>query len=312
MQLPASVDRFEALTELPGPLHLAIGVFDGVHLGHKAVIESALRSADRSGGQSGVLTFDPHPSRLFRPEAPTRLIMDIETKTAVLHAMGVDVVVRKRFDEAFAAIEARDFLRSLKAGIPALCAVYVGENFRFGRKRGGDVETLVETGRDLGVAVFSIDRIKHNGEPISSTRIRRALEAGELETVNDLLGYSLTEVVAGKQLGRTIGFPTLNCVWDPECRPRFGVYLVRFREAAGSGWQAAVANYGVKPTVEDKASIPTLELHALRGTALGTGDRVEAEWLAFLRPECKFDSVDALKVQIAEDVRRAQAMARDG
>lgn len=137
MKFPASVSDFDRVGELPGPLHLAIGVFDGVHLGHKVVIESAVFAARRTAGVSGVLTFDPHPSRLFRPDAPTRLIMDIEAKTAQLQDMGVDVVIRKRFDQAFASIPAEDFLPHLKRVLPRLVAVYIGENFRFGRKRGG-------------------------------------------------------------------------------------------------------------------------------------------------------------------------------
>ena len=205
MNFPTAVDNFEALSGLKGELHLAIGVFDGVHLGHKAVIESAVFSARRSGamaarqsspqtgsprrGIAGVLTFDPHPSRLFRPKDATRLIMPIETKTAMLQDLGGDCVIRKHFDHAFASIPAEEFLSYLKGALPALKSIYVGENFRFGQKRAGDVATLVESGCALNLGVFSAERIKHNGEPISSTRIRKELEAGEIEAVNDLLGY---------------------------------------------------------------------------------------------------------------------------
>ena len=243
MNFPAAVDNFEALSGLKGELHLAIGVFDGVHLGHKAVIESAVFSARRSGaavarqtshrtgsarrGIAGVLTFDPHPSHLFRPEDATRLIMPIETKTAMLQDLGVDCVIRKHFDHTFASIPAEDFLSYLKGALPALKSIYVGENFRFGQKRAGDVATLVESGCALNLGVFSAERIKHNGEPISSTRIRKELEAGEIEAVNDLLGYNYTargRIVGGAKLGRTMGFPTLNLPWQPECLPRYGVY----------------------------------------------------------------------------------------
>lgn len=303
MNVPPAVDHFEALADLKSQLHLAIGVFDGIHLGHKAVIESAVFSARRSGGISGVLTFHPHPSQLFRPEAPTRLIMPIATKTAMLHKIGVDCVIQKRFDRAFAEIPADGFLAHLKRAIPALKSIYVGENFRFGRKRAGDVALLVETGRTLGIAVFSAQRIKHNGEPISSTRIRGEIEAGNIDCVNDLLGYNYTArgaVVGGAKLGRTIGFPTLNLPWEPECRPRFGVYLVRVRRENADAWQSAVANYGVKPTVVPDHP-PVLEIHALDGTDLDRGDTIEVEWLHFIRPEQKFNSIDALKVQITKD-----------
>ena len=312
MQFPANVERFEQLAELDGELHLAIGVFDGVHLGHKAVIESAVFSAQRSGGISGVLTFDPHPSRLFRPEDPTLLMMTIEAKTAMLHRVGIDLVIRKHFDRDFASIPAQEFLAQIKAALPSLKSIYVGENFRFGKKRAGSVDTLVESSQKLDLDVFSVDRIKHNGEPISSTRIRQELAQGQIEDANDLLGYnyfSLATVVGGAKLGRQLGFPTLNLPWDPECRPKFGVYQVRFRSPGKSDWQYGVANYGVKPTVEAVAQTPALEVHALDACELGEGDVIEAEWLRFIRPEQKFDSVEALKAQITKDTELARSIS---
>lgn len=303
MNFPVSVEDFGQLSELRGELHLAIGVFDGVHLGHKAVIESAVFSARRSGGVCGVLTFDPHPSQLFRPSNPTQLIMPIETKTEMLHGIDVDCVIRKHFDAEFAGMPAEDFLAHLKAQLPALKSIYVGENFRFGKRRAGDTSTLIESGKALGVGVFSAERIKHNGEPISSTRIREELRSGRILEVNDLLGYNYTSisvVVKGAQLGRTIGFPTLNLPWEPECLPRYGVYYVRFRGADANAWQAGVANFGVKPTVANNAG-PELEVHALAGSSLDAGDTVEVEWLRFIRPEKKFASVEELKGQIEKD-----------
>ncbi|MGJ8651900.1 MAG: riboflavin biosynthesis protein RibF [Opitutaceae bacterium] len=311
MKFPACVDSFEALSELNGELHLAIGVFDGVHLGHKAVIESAVFSARGAGGVSGVLTFDPHPSRLFRPDNPTQLMMGIEDKVAMLHHVGVDVVISKKFDREFASIPAKDFLAELKRALPALKAIYVGQNFRFGQKRLGDVNTLIESGRELGLNVFSVARIQHNGEPISSTRIRKELEEGKIDSVDDLFGYnyhSVGTIAGGSKLGRKIGFPTLNLPWDPECRPRFGVYLVRFRQVGHTVWQDGIANYGVKPTVAEVDQAPALEVHALETCTLGPGSIIEVEWLRFIRPELKFDSVDALKVQIAKDCESARSM----
>ena len=312
MQLPAQVRRFEELAGLVGELHLAIGAFDGVHLGHKAVIESAVFSAQRSGGVSGVLTFDPHPSRLFRPDAPTLLMMPIELKTSMLHTVGVDVVIQKHFDRAFASIPAEDFLRDLKAALPALKSIYVGENFRFGKMRAGSIATLIDSGNELGLGVFSVERIKHNGEPISSTRIRQDLTSGQIESVNDLFGYNYCsngQVVGGVKLGRQIGFPTLNLPWNPECLPCFGVYHVRFRGTADQPWAFAVANYGVKPTVAEADQLPALEVHALDDTKLDCGDSIEVEWLRFIRPEQKFASVDALKLQIARDCETARVLS---
>ncbi|HBM85402.1 MAG TPA: riboflavin biosynthesis protein RibF [Opitutae bacterium] len=312
MQLPAHVERFDQLTGLDGELHLAIGVFDGVHLGHKAVIESAVLSAQGAGGISGVLTFDPHPSRLFRPQQPTQLMMPITEKATMLHSVGVDVVIRKHFDRAFASIPAEDFLANLKAELPTLKSIYVGENFRFGKQRAGSVATLIDSGRALGLDVFSVARIKYNGEAISSTRIREALQAGRIEETNNLFGYHYfckSAVVGGAQLGRQIGFPTLNVAWDPECRPCFGVYLVRFRPSLGDPWEIGVANYGIKPTVAQADQAPALEVHALNPTDLDRGDAIEVEWLRFIRPEQKFASVDALKAQITKDCQTARNLS---
>jgi len=313
MQFPICVQRFEELSGVHGELHLAIGVFDGVHLGHKAVIESAVFSARGSEGVSAVLTFDPHPSRLFRPDAATELMMNMPSKVAMLHQLGVDVVICKQFDHPFASIPADAFLAHLKTELPSLKSIYIGQNFRFGQKRLGDVATLVQSGKALGIDVFSIDRIQHNGEAISSTRIRKELEAGEIGPANDLLGYNYSVsgvVVGGAKFGREIGFPTLNLPWDPECRPRYGVYYVRYREVGHTPWQAGVANYGVKPTVDDTPQSPVLETHALGDCSLGEGSQIEVEWLQFIRAEQKFASIDALVAQISKDRERALEWSR--
>jgi len=292
-------------------LHLAIGMFDGVHLGHQAVIKAAVQSARRSGGAAAVLTFDPHPSRLFRPDDPVRLIMDRERRVAALAALGVAAVIVQPFDAAFAAIPAVDFLPALRSALPNLHTVYVGENWRFGRGRSGDVTLLVGEARKLGLHVVSAPRINGDGEPISSTRIRALLAEGRIDAANVLLGaaYASEGVVrGGKQLGRTIGFPTLNIPWCPDLRPRLGVYVVSIQHADGSGrsWRA-VANYGLRPTVEQVAE-PQLEVHVLEEACpFGKGDALRVEWLAFLRPEQKFAGLDELRAQIARDRDAARA-----
>lgn len=295
------------------PLHLAIGMFDGVHLGHKAVIDSAVRSARRSGGVAAVLTFDPHPSRLFRPEDPVRLIMDRERRVAALLALGVAAVIVQPFDATFAGIEAEGLLPHLRASLPSLHTVYVGENWRFGKGRRGDVAMLVAEAKKLGLHVVSAPRINGDGEPISSTRIRILLTEGRVDAANVLLGsaYASDGVVRpGRQLGRTLGFPTLNLPWEPDLRPRLGVYVVSVEPIAATQGGAAgsvmplraVANYGVRPTVEQGAEpAPQLEVHVLENCPFGTGDRLRIEWLAFLRPEQRFDGVEALRAQIAKD-----------
>jgi riboflavin kinase/FMN adenylyltransferase len=310
MILPAQIDGLEQ-AELPArALHLAIGMFDGVHLGHRAVVEAAVQSARASGGLGGVLTFWPHPSALFRPENPTKLMQDAAIKSRMLVALGVDVVITQSFTTQLAAVQAEEFLPWLKQKLPHLVAVYVGENFRFGQGRRGDAALLVEMGRDQGIRVFSAPRVNLNGEPISSTRVRAQLAAGDIEAANALLGYHyLAEgiVIPGKRLGRTIGFPTLNIVWSPELKPRFGVYAVRVGSEKLSASLPAVANYGLRPTVE-QATEPRLEAHVIGPCPLGEGDRVTIEWLKFLRPEKKFADVAELRTQIEQDRATAAAL----
>jgi riboflavin kinase/FMN adenylyltransferase len=310
---PRQFDSLERVTLPAGSVHLAIGMFDGVHLGHQSVIEAAVQSARRSGGLAGVLTFWPHPSTVLRPEKPTALILSRDIKRAQLAQLGIDFLVEHPFSLEFAATTARDFVALLKRAFPQLEAVYVGENFRFGRGREGDTTTLIAAAREAGFAVFSAPRLNHNGEPISSSRIRELIAAGEIERANQLLGYSYFSegtVEQGKRLGRTLGFPTLNLAWQPGLAPRFGVYLVTVSGPYGR-MQPGVANYGLRPTVEAGATAPRLEVHVLTATALTYGDRVTVRWLRFLRPERKFSGVEELRKQIEIDRRTAlEALGR--
>jgi riboflavin kinase/FMN adenylyltransferase len=291
----------------PRPLHLAIGMFDGMHLGHKSVIESALHSARRSGGLAGVLTFWPHPSALFRPDHPTPLLMPREMKRAVLARLGIDFVIEQNFSPAFAGTDARDFVPLLRRSLPHLAAVYVGENWRFGRGRAGDVALLIAAAQPLGVEVFSAPRLNHNGAPISSSRIRELLAAGAMAEANALLGYSYFAtgtVQPGRRLGRTLGFPTLNLPWAPEARPRYGVYAVTVTTPAGTVVNG-VANYGLRPTV-GTATEPLLEVHLLGAVPADAEGFLTVNWLHFLRPEQKFASLEELKTQIARDRETAR------
>ena len=308
-------DSLAAASALPerGPLHLAIGMFDGVHLGHRAVIEAAVRSARRSGGAAVVMTFDPHPSRFFRPADPVHLIMDREQRVAALLALGVRAVIVQSFNADFAGIEAEALLPHLRNHLRSLHTVYVGENWRFGRGRLGDVALLVAEAKKLGLHVVSAPRINGDGEPISSTRIRLLITEGRIDAANVLLGsaYTSTGIVqSGKQLGRTLGFPTLNLPWTPDLTPRLGVYIVRVARVTNEAFAPlgipGVANYGLRPTVEQSVR-PQLEVHVLETCAFTTGDCLRVEWLAFLRSEQKFADVNALRDQIETDRRLAQA-----
>ena len=291
------------------PLFLAVGMFDGVHLGHRAVVSAAVQSAERGAGLAAVLTFWPHPSRLFRPQEAVRQIQQPELRTRLLYSLGVDAVITEPFTTEFAALEAEEFVPMLRRALPRLSTIYVGENWRFGRGRRGDVALLLAEGRKAGLSVFSAPRVNYDGEPISSTRIRALLEEGSMERANSLLGYTYFAegvVRPGKRLGRTLGFPTLNLSWVPELLPRLGVYVVRVRRKGTLEWLPAVANFGLRPTVE-MASEPRLEIHVLGPCPLGEGDEIEVQWLSFLRAEERFAGVDALRSQIKQDRSRALA-----
>jgi riboflavin kinase/FMN adenylyltransferase len=215
----------------------------------------------------------------------------------------------QRFTPDFAAVSAEEFIPLIKRHLPRLAGIYVGENFRFGRGRAGDVALLVREGRRHGIMVFSAPRVNLDGEPISSTRIRERIQTGDMGAAAALLGYVYTAhgtVVHGKHLGRKIGFPTLNLGWSPDLRPLYGVYAVRVSGAKSYGWLPAVANYGLRPTVEDVAE-PRLEIHLLVACPYGVGDPVAVEWVRFLRPERKFAGIEELRAQIARDVALARS-----
>lgn len=306
----ASVDWAEGRGPESAPLvSLAIGMFDGVHRGHHAVLSSTVDKAAALGARVVVLTFRPHPSRILRPDQPTAMLFDDRIKAERLFAHGVDAIIWKSFDPAFASVPAADFATILYAGIPGLRSVHVGENFRFGAGRRGSPAVLQEALADRGVEVVAVPRMLWKGEAISSTRVREALRQGGVEAVNDMLAEPYRcdgTIVGGKRLGRSIGYPTLNLAYDPECRPTFGVYVVRAQGADGVS-VPAVANYGLRPTVEDSVE-PRLEVHVLAPIpdCWVSGAHLRVDWLSFLRPETRFEDLASLKAQIDLDVNNAR------
>lgn len=276
---------------------LALGVFDGVHLGHQAVIDAA-----RGAGLVGVLTFDPHPVQVLAPDrAPRRILSNLEHKKRILESIGVDFLVVIEFTEEFAAREAWEFGRELLGcGVSHLSA---GEDWSFGKARRGTMDLLSEMGRESGVEVTSVAAVGRGGERISSTRIRECLKNDDLEGAADLLGrpYSVFgEVVSGKQLGRTIGVPTANVSVSGEQLPPNGVYRIE-----GNG-MAGVANIGTRPTVDESAR-RSLEVHLLSDNVPNSyGWWLEVSFLEKIREERKFDSLESLKEQILKDIAHAR------
>lgn len=304
MKQPAQFHNLDTV-RLPGkPLHLAIGMFDGVHVGHQSVIDSAVRAARAAGGLAGILTFWPHPSEMFRPDDPTPQIMSPTIKEKVLARRNIDFIVTQPFTRDFASISAEDFLPEIQRRLQGLAGVYVGENWRFGKDRRGDVAMLVREGEKHRIAIVSVPRLHVNGEPVSSTRIRDFLTDGQIESANFLLGYPYFAeglVQTGKGLGHQIGFPTLNIHWQPGLQPRYGVYAARVRLADSATFHPAVANYGLRPTL-GQAKVPLLESHLLTPRCpIDCDDEIHVEWLRFLRPEERFRDIAELRAQIARD-----------
>ncbi len=283
-------------------LHLAIGAFDGVHLGHRAVLHSAREAARADGGLVGVLTYDPHPSKVLRPESSVPLIFTRAQKDERLTEAGAQVIHHEKFDRHHAGIEAANFPKWLKQTFPHLKSLHVGSNFQYGRGRAGNGETLIAHGAAENLGVKLVPAVRLGDDAVSSSRIRQCLANGDLALANAMLlrPYEAEgAIIDGRRLGRTIGFPTLNVAWEPELKPAFGVYAVEviFKGEA----LPAVANYGQRPTVESGPVAPLLEAHVLRGVAPTTGDAVRVRWVRRLRAEQKFADLAAVQAQIAKD-----------
>lgn len=302
---------FSLLQEESRPIHLAIGMFDGVHRGHRAVLGEAREAARADGGLAGVLTFEPHPSHLFRPDSPTPMIYPPAAKQERLRGFGMDLYLEQPFHAAFAARTAEEFLRQLLEAVPTLASVSVGSNFRFGKGRQGDAGLLRHFLGEHRIRVHAVDRVESGGEAVSSTRIRRLLPVEPVESLQPLLvdPYLVAAPVqTGKQLGRTIGFPTLNLPFPAEIRPLLGVYFAQYRlpgDPPGAPARPAVANLGLRPTVEESTT-PVLEVHALGEPEAGPGDTLLVELLHLRRGERKFSGVDELKEAIARDTKAAR------
>lgn len=286
-------------------MHLAIGMFDGVHLGHQAVIRQAVHAARGKGHVSGVLTFDPHPSHVLYPERATAMLMPLEQRVHHMLLLGVDFVFVQPFTMDYARRKAGDFVVTLKRSFPSLATLHVGDNFRYGAGRSGDITTLSETASREGVQLHALPREHVDGETISSSRIRTALAQGDVSLAQAMLGAPyLVEgrVTKGKGIGRQMDYPTLNVPWNPQAQPRFGVYRVCLRKEGSDEAFMGIANYGVRPTFGEAAG-PLLEIHLLDPGEYPTeADDVRVALLGFIRPEQAFPSPEALRSQIQKDV----------
>lgn len=308
MQILNSID---ALSAVPGPLFLAFGVFDGVHPGHRAVIQRALDDARCANGHAVVVTFDPHPMRILRPEKAPRLLTSTAHKCQLIHDLGITHLLMIPFDRAFAATPPEDFVVSVQRACRPLREICVGHEWSFGKNRAGNLALLKKMGDELGFDEVGIPAVKINGEVVSSTLIRAAVEAGDLKKAAQFLGREYTvlgTVVEGNRIGRDLGFPTANLTAHNEQFPPNGVYAVKakWREQMLRG----VVNIGVRPTLNAANGERVLEVHLFEFSETIYGEDVEIFFQSYLRLEKKFENLDALRKQIALDAQQARILLR--
>ncbi|HXJ23676.1 MAG TPA: bifunctional riboflavin kinase/FAD synthetase [Polyangia bacterium] len=295
------------------PTAVAIGNFDGVHLGHQALLAEARRRA-RSPESALALTFMPHPARLLAPAKAPPLIMPLQRRLTLLAEAGAGTVVIQPFTPEFAAVEADDFVRRVLARELGAADVVVGFDFSFGRGRAGNVQRLESLGAALGMGVAVIPPVSVDGLPCSSTRVRALVTAGDMRRAASLLGrpFELEGVVVrGAARGRSLGFPTANLACETELGPRLGIYAARVRLVDGpddATAHLAAVSVGRNPTFTGPDAPVIVEAHLLDFTGDLYGRRLRLEMIDRLRDEQKFDSVEALVTQIGADVARVRAL----
>jgi riboflavin kinase/FMN adenylyltransferase len=315
------MEIFRHYTGLPAGARggaVAIGNFDGIHLGHQFVIAKAATLARAAGAPSGMLTFEPHPRSVFQPAGPPFRLTPFRVKAALLRGLGIDCLYNLHFDLKFAALSAEHFVREvLVAGLGIREAV-VGYDFVFGHRRQGDAALLTRMGKALGFGVTVVEPVQQGSEIYSSTRIRNLLVEGKPRHAAALLGRSWEidgRVEQGDQRGRTIGFPTANLDLADYLRPAAGVYAVRAAigpdgASPDGAWIDGVANFGRRPTFG--GSDLKLEVHLFDFAGDLYGRHLRVALVDYLRPEQKFAGLDALKAQIAADATQARAILAGG
>ena len=288
---------------------LAIGFFDGVHLGHQQIIRQTITDARKHGALALVVTFDQHPNTVVAPARVPPLIYSLPQKLRVIESLGPEAMLLIHFDKAFSQKTGEAFVQELGqawAGIQSIC---VGANFVFGYKRGGNVELLKKLGSELNFFVHGMAAVSLDRKPVSSTRIREAISAGELDLASQMLGraYSIAApVVEGDKLGRKLGFPTANLDATGLALPPNGVYAIHAIARGQS--HRAVLNIGTRPTLGEMNPPLRLEAHLLDFNGELYGEELEIVFAEKLRDEKKFASVDELKAQIGRDIERAKGI----
>ena len=306
-----TIPRLHSSEPMPADLRggvVALGNFDGFHLGHQAVAGEAIGQAKAAGKPAIIATFDPHPVRFFVANSAPFRLTTLDQRQRLFASAGADAMLVFDFDASLAATSAEDFVRELLGRHLGVSGVVTGEDFTFGKARGGNMDTLREIGETSGITATAVGPVTDAGGVISSSRIRQALQAGDCGTASRLLSRPFTVegiVQHGDKNGRILGFPTANIDMGQYLRPRYGIYAVRGRLPDGRVLNGA-ANLGIRPSFDPPKEL--LEPYFFDFAEDLYGQTIAVEFHAFIRGEEKFDDLDALKVQMARDCDVARTL----
>ena len=306
-----TIPRIHARDPMPEALRgavIALGNFDGFHLGHQAVAGEAIKQAKAAGRPAIIATFDPHPVRYFVPDAAPFRLTSLDQRQRLFEAAGADAMLVFDFDAALAGTTAEDFVAKLLVEQLGAAAVVTGEDFTFGKARGGNIGVLREVGAAHGLGCTAMGPVSDEGGVISSSRIREALQAGDCAEATRLLTRPFAvqgPVIHGDKNGRLLGFPTANIDMGNYLRPRYGIYAVKGRLPDGRVLDGA-ANLGIRPSFDPPKEL--LEPYFFDFSEDLYGQTIEVEFHAFIRGEAKYDGMDALMAQISKDCDVAKAM----
>lgn len=294
-----------------GPSIVAIGNFDGVHTGHRQIMRRVVELGRAKAAIPTILTFDPHPARVLAPDRAPKLLMTVDQRLRNMHAEGIEAVLLLPFSLELAKLSPDEFAERILAQTLNARVVLVGEDFRFGYKQAGNIDALRTLGQRLGFELEPVPAILRRGERISSTAIRKLVEASRVSLACRMLGAPFAlegEVVKGRGIGSKQTVPTLNLAPRNEVLPKTGVYVTRTRDLASDNEWPSITNVGYRPTFDGEGlTVETFLLGPIEG---GAPDEIELSFLAFVRDERKFESPDALKAQILKDVGVAQRLHR--
>ena len=307
MKLLTSLDSFTLTKQ---PIAATIGNFDGIHIGHQHVITQLKEVAKNLNGISVVITFSNSPSTVLSPEKPVQLICSIEQKLALLEQSGIDRVVLLPFTKEFSEQSAQQFLQKLMAHIP-LSHLVLGYDTRIGKDRLGDEKAIRALAKQLRFQVDYCEAVLVDDSPVSSSRIRKSITGGNLESAEKLLGRKVSHILRthpGQGLGKTIGFSTLNFDVEDLCLPPIGVYSVWLK--TNEGIYKSVANLGYAPTVRHEKN-PQLEVHVMEEDFHTPQEKMEVMFHRWIREEKKFDGIEALRKQISQDIQVAQQQLKE-